>query len=78
MVGDVALVHGNLEGAIVSPGAVPGVDTKPVVLTVFSAPSDGLDGMATELSTGLVSVDTALVGEEVFVDSEGGGDGSVG
>ena len=67
----------DLEGTTITPGLVPGVDTEPVVLTVLDTPADGLDGVATESRAGLVGVDTGLVGQEVFVDGEGGGDGTV-
>ena len=77
LVVNAASAHGNFECAVVSPGAVPGVDAEPVVLAVLDAPSDGLDSVATESFSRLVSVDSTLVGEEVFVDCEGRSDGTV-
>ena len=74
---DAALSLLDLEGALVTPGVVPGVDAEPVVHAVFSAPTDGLDGVTTESRAALVSVDTGLVCQEVFVDGEGRGDGTV-
>jgi len=70
---DSAGAHLDLEGALVTPGVVPGVDTEPVVFTVFSAPTDGLDSVTTESRARLVRVDTRLVGQEVLVDCEGSG-----
>jgi len=75
---DAAVAHEDLEGAHVTPSVVPRVDAEPVVLAVLSAPADSLDGVASELGTGLVRVDTGLVGQEVLVDGEGRGDSSVG
>lgn len=74
---DAGVSHLDFEGALISPGAVPGVDSEPVVLAVLVSPSDNLDGMTTKGTTGLVGVNTALVSEEIFVDSEGSGHGSV-
>ena len=74
---DAAIAHLDLEGALVTPGVVPGVDAEPVVLTVLVTPTDGLDGVTTESLTSLVLIDTGLVGQEVLVDSEGSSDGTV-
>ena len=71
------VAHEDLEGNIVTPGVVPGVDAEPVVLAVLGAPTDGLDGVATEGRAGLVRVNTRLVGQEVLVDGEGSSHGSV-
>lgn len=49
---DAGVSHLDFEGALISPGAVPGVDSEPVVLAVLVSPSDNLDGMATEGTTG--------------------------
>jgi len=59
LVVDSAVAHLDLEGSLNSPGGVPGVNAKPVVQTAFSAPTDNFDGVATELSAGLVNVDSA-------------------
>ena len=61
----------DLEGTLVTPGVVPGVDSEPVVFTPLGSPTDELDGVTSESRTRLVGVDTALVGQEVLVDSEG-------
>ena len=55
---DTASAHLDLEGALVTPSVVPGVDTEPVVNTVLFAPADGLDGVTTESGARLVLVDT--------------------
>ena len=76
-VADSAFVHADLEGSLVSPSVVPGVDSEPPVSTVGVSPTDKFDGVTTEGLSGLVGVDTALVGEEIFVDGESSSDGSV-
>ena len=75
---DAAVSLLDLEGSLVTPGVVPGVDGEPVVGVVLSSPADELDGVSTESGAGGVLVDSRLVGWEVLVDGEGGGDGSVG
>lgn len=70
LVVDAAVAHLNLKGAFVAPGVVPRVHAKPVVEAVLYAPADNFYGMAAECRACLVLVDTALVGQEVFVDSE--------
>lgn len=77
LVVDAAVAHLDLEGTLVTPGLVPGVHAQPVVDVVIGAPADHLDGVATVGGAGLVLVDTLLVGEEIFVDGEGGGDSAV-
>jgi len=77
LVVDTTSTHGNLEGTLITPGVVPGVNAEPVVLTVLSTPTDGLDGVTTESRSRLMGVNTALVGKEVLVDGEGRGDGTV-
>ena len=67
----------DLEGSFVTPGVVPGVYSEPEVFTSFGSPSDEFDGVTSESLSRLVSVYTTLVGEEIFVDSESGGDSSV-
>ena len=76
---DTAVTHEDLEGTIVTPGVVPGVDAKPVVFARIgiSTPTDGLDGVTTESASSCVLVDTRLVGEEIFIDGESGSDGTV-
>lgn len=68
----------NLEGSLVAPGVVPGVNGKPVVFAIFGSPSDELDGVTSKFGSGGVLIDSALVGQEVFVDGESSGDSSVG
>lgn len=77
LVVDAGVSHLNFEGTLVSPGAVPGVNSEPVVLAVLVSPSDNLDGMTTEGTTGCVGVNTTLVSEEVLVDGEGSSHGTV-
>jgi hypothetical protein len=67
----------DLEGAVVSPGSVPGVNTQPVVFSLLVTPSDHLDGVTSQGVSRGVLVDTALVGQEIFVDSEGGSSSTV-
>eukprot|EP00353_Schmidingerella_taraikaensis_P008653 CAMPEP_0185577312 /NCGR_PEP_ID=MMETSP0434-20130131/9842_1 /TAXON_ID=626734 ORGANISM="Favella taraikaensis, Strain Fe Narragansett Bay" /NCGR_SAMPLE_ID=MMETSP0434 /ASSEMBLY_ACC=CAM_ASM_000379 /LENGTH=217 /DNA_ID=CAMNT_0028194859 /DNA_START=43 /DNA_END=697 /DNA_ORIENTATION=+ len=74
---DTAVAHLDLEGALVTPGVVPGVNAEPVVFTVLRAPADRLDGVAAESGTSLMLVDARLVGQEVLVDGEGRGHCSV-
>ena len=77
LVANSALGHVDLESSLVTPSVVPGVDSEPVVNATFVSPADELDGMTTEGRSGFVLVDTALVGKEIFIDGEGGSDGSV-
>ena len=76
---DTAGTHLDLEKTLVTPGVVPGVDAKPVVLTrvCISTPTDGLDGVTTESISSFMLVDTGGVGEEIFIDGEGSSDGTV-
>ena len=68
---DSALTLLNLEGALVSPSVVPGINCKPVVFATFSSPANELDSVSTECRSALVRVNSALVGEEVLIHSEG-------
>lgn len=77
LVVNTSFTHLDLEGTLITPGVVPGVDTEPVVHTVLGTPTDGLDGVTTESFSGLDGVDTTLVGKEIFVDGEGSSDGTV-
>ncbi len=77
LVVDAAVALENLEGTVVTPWVVPWVNCKPVVLAVFSAVAEDLDGVTTSNTTELVGVDTTLVVEEVFVDGEGTFQGTV-
>ena len=77
LVVDAASAHLDLEGALVTPGVVPGVDAEPVVLTVLVTPTDSLDGVTSKSLSSGVLVDTGLVGEEVLVDSKGSCNGSI-
>jgi len=74
---DTSFTHLDLEGTLITPGVVPGVNAEPVVDTIFVTPTDGLDGVATESRTRLVSVDTALIGKEVLIDGESSSDGTM-
>merc|ERR1719162_150172 len=74
---DSAVTLLDLEGSLVTPGVVPGVDGEPVLFSGLSSPADKLDGVTTEGFASNVLVDTGLVGREVLVDGEGGGDSSV-
>ena len=75
---DTTVSHKNLEGTLVAPCVVPGVNAKPVVKTVFSAPTDNLDSVTTFSSTSQVLINTRRVSEEVFIDCESSGNCTVG
>lgn len=77
---DTAFVDTSLdsEGTLVTPGLVPRVNDSPVGSAIFDTPTNHLDGVTTEGLTSVVGVDTALVGEEIFVNGEGDFNGSVG
>ena len=64
----------DLEGTLVTPSVVPRVNTKPVVLTVLSAPTDHLDGVTSKPRASLLRVNSRLVGQEVLVDVKDSGD----
>mmetsp|Transcript_26420 Transcript_26420/g.41118 ORF Transcript_26420/g.41118 Transcript_26420/m.41118 type:complete len:388 (+) Transcript_26420:91-1254(+) len=72
---------GHLEVSSISPGGVPGVGKEPVVLSLFSSPSNHLDAVATDLTARSRGVDT--IGVEVkevvkvVVDGEASLEGSV-
>jgi len=74
---DAGVSNFDLEGTVVSPGSVPGVDSEPVVLAALGTPANHFDSVTTEGVSSSVLVDTALVGEEIFVDGEGCSHGSV-
>ena len=79
LVADAALTGGDLEGTLVTPGVVPGVDAEPVwqARRFVSSPTDALNGVTTESRARSVNVDSRLVGEEVLIDGEGGSDSTV-
>jgi len=64
-------IRNYLEGTFVTPSVVPGVVDQPVVLAVFSALADDFGGVTAQRTPGFVRVDSALVGQEVCLDSEG-------
>lgn len=68
----------DLEVSLVSPSLVPRVGDQPVVLSVLSTVSDGLNSVSSEEATSLVDVDSRLVGEEIFIDRKGDFDWSIG
>ena len=75
---DTAVTLEDLEGSLISPSVIPGVDGEPVVFTTFGSVADELDSMATKSTSSLMGVDSTLVGKEVLVDGEGSGNSSVG
>ena len=75
---DTGVTDLDLEGTVVSPGSVPGVNSEPVVLSVFVSPSDNFDSVTSEGVSTSVLIDSTLVGKEIFVYSEGSGDGTEG
>ena len=72
---------GHPEVTLISPGGVPGVSQKPVVLAALSSPTDQLDAVTTEVLAGGLGVDTIRVerekGVEVVEDSEASLEGTV-
>ena len=77
LVVDATVAHLDLEETLVTPGVVPGIHAEPVILAVLRAPTDSLDGVTTKSGASSVLVNTRLVGQEVFVDGEGGSDSTV-
>ena len=73
-----AVAHKDLESSLITPVVVPGVDTEPVVLTIFDTPADHLDSMTTKLLSGHVLVNTRGISFEVLVYSESSSDSTVG
>jgi len=73
-----ALVSADPEESFNSPGWSPRVGNNPIIGSVLASPSYDLDGMASELVTPGVLVDTAGVRHEILVYSESGLDWSVG
>mmetsp|Transcript_210 Transcript_210/g.276 ORF Transcript_210/g.276 Transcript_210/m.276 type:complete len:225 (+) Transcript_210:42-716(+) len=67
----------DLEGSLISPALIPGVDDDPVVLSVLCSPSNDLDGVATELRSLGVAVNARFVAREVRVYGKGTSDGAV-
>jgi hypothetical protein len=68
----------DLEVSIVSPAGVPAVLDNPVLDIVLSTVTNKRNSMATEFRAGNVLVNTTLVGNKVFIDSEGSSDGALG
>jgi len=68
----------DLEGSVVTPALVPGVDHEPVILSIFNTPSDDLDSVTAKRRARGVLVNAGLVVWEVRVDGEGPGDRSIG
>lgn len=67
----------DLEGTLLTPAVVPGVNAQPVRSTVLNTPANHLDGVTTKVLAGNVLVNTGGVGLEVLVDSEGNADGTL-
>jgi len=77
LVVNATVAHEDLEGSLVTPGVVPGVHAEPVVLSVLGTPTNDLNGVTTKGGSSLVRVDTGLVGEEILIDGEGTGNGTI-
>jgi len=75
---EVALVHSHPEVTVETPTGTPRVSDDPVWSGTSSTPTDNLDGVTTELTTGGVDVDTRVIGHEVSIDDETGLDWTVG
>lgn len=67
---DTTVTNEDSEVTCLTPVRSPRVGNQPVFFIVFFAPSDDLNGVTTKDTTGSVSVDTTLVGHEIFVDLE--------
>ncbi len=67
----------DLEVTLVTPPGVPAVGAEPVGGTIFLTPSDHLDGVATEVRSSQVLVDTSLVAHEVLIDRESDLNGAI-
>ncbi len=67
---DCAVIHQNLEDTLVASCVAPWVNAEPVVLSVFNALADAVDGAMNFSGFSHVSVNTWAVSEEVFVDGE--------
>jgi len=74
---DTAFTEGDSEETVFTPSWAPRVGDDPVVGAIFVTPADDLDGVTTESSSTLVSVDTTRVGHEIRVDGEASFNGSV-
>ena len=74
---DTRITNLDLEGTVVSPGSIPGVNSEPVVLSVLVSPSDNFDGVTSKGVSSSMLVDSTLVGEKIFVYSESSSDGTV-
>ena len=61
----------NLEESFVSPCCIPWVCHEPVVNSIFSSPTEALNGMSSKKTSSFVLVNSALVVHEVLVNSEG-------
>ena len=66
----------DLEGSVVSL-IIPRVRDDPAVLAHLGAPAEDLDGVAAQLRTADLVINTAGAGREVLVHREGTGDGTV-
>ena len=55
---DAAVAHQNFEGALVTPGVVPGVNAEPVVLSILNSQGYALDGVMTFSGSSQVPVNT--------------------
>lgn len=75
---DTTATDEDSEVTCLTPVRTPRVGDGPVFFTVFFTPSDDLNGVTTEETTGSVSVDSTLVGHEIFVNLEGTLDRTVG
>jgi hypothetical protein len=75
---EAALVHSHPEVTVETPTGTPRVSDDPVRSGTSSTPTDNLDGVTTELTTGSVDVDTGVIGHEVSIDDETSLDWTVG
>lgn len=67
----------NFEESLVTPLIVPRVGAQPIVESSFNSPSDDLNSVSSQSSSGSVYIDSGLIGQEVFIDGERGFNRSV-
>jgi len=75
---ELALVHAHPEVTVETPTGTPRVSDNPVRSGTSHSPTDDLDSVTTEFSTGSMYVDTGVIGHEVGVDDETSLDWTVG
>jgi len=75
---DSTITNCDFELSIVSPSLIPRVNDNPVILSIFGSVSNNFNGMSSKGFSCGVFVNSSLVGNEIFINGEGGGHWSVG